>query len=441
MKKLVIGVIGLGYIGQPTVAALANVGYRVVGMDIDSEKIRQLKKGCATLYEPGLSETLQRTRHLTHFTSDYQELMEECDAILITIGTPIGANNAPDTSALDTVITHISKFLCQSQTVILRSTVVPGTTVEIAGRLEELTGMRCGSDFYVSYCPERTIEGLALYELYNLPKIIGGINPESTERTAEILQRLGGKVVKVSSPTVAELCKLADNMYRTLNIAFANEFGNICEAAKEDAYEVVNAVNTTYNRTSIFRPGLGASGPCLSKDPVILSYFAGRQGVSTPIVNACVSGNIAATMRPAQETLSFIQQHGLEQPHLAMLGLSFKGSPETDDSRGAPSQDIYHALRENGIGVVDEKSFSFFDPLVRQFEGQKSATSIEECIQGAHVVLFLTDHAMLRNIPMEHILRLAARPLLIIDAWHNVVNVGNVQLPEDVRFVQIGAGR
>ena len=115
MEKPVIGVIGLGYIGQPTVVALANVGYQVIGMDIDPEKVQQLTKGCATLYEPGLSETLQRTRHLTRFTTDYRELMEECDAVLITVGTPICAIRAPTMSGLDTVITHISKFLRQAR--------------------------------------------------------------------------------------------------------------------------------------------------------------------------------------------------------------------------------------------------------------------------------------------------------------------------------------
>jgi UDP-N-acetyl-D-mannosaminuronic acid dehydrogenase len=441
MKRSVIGVIGLGYIGQPTVAALASVGYRVVGMDIDPKKIEQLKAGRATLYEPGLGETLYRTRDITRFTMDYEELMRECEAVLITVGTPIGEDNAPNMSALEAVVTSIAKFMRKGHVVILRSTVTPGTTVRVAAQLEQLTGMRCGTDFYVSFCPERTIEGLALYELLNLPKIIGGIDPESAARTADILGRLGGKVVKVSSATVAELCKLADNMYRALNIAFANEFGNICEAAREDAYEVVGAVNATYHRTSIFRPGLGAGGPCLSKDPVILSHFAGGKGVKTPVVDACVSANLEATMRLARETSRFLKARGLAQPRIAMLGLSFKGMPETDDSRGAPVADICQALRNGTAGANHNGAqFSFFDPIIERFEDQKVAASFEECISGANVVLFLTDHAMLRNIALEHVLAHASRPLLIMDAWHNVTINGSA-IPADVEFVQIGSGR
>jgi UDP-N-acetyl-D-mannosaminuronic acid dehydrogenase len=440
MKKPVIGVIGLGYIGQPTVAALANVGYRVVGMDVDPAKIRELEQARATLYEPGLNEMLERTRHLTRFTTEYQELMQECDAVLVTVGTPIGSNGEPNLSALETVIARIAKFLRPQQIIILRSTVMPGTTARVAATLEELTGLRCGTDFYVSFCPERTIEGLALFELTNLPKIIGGIDPQSTERTAEILGRLGGKVVRVSSATVAELCKLADNMYRVLNIAFANEFGNICEAAREDAYEVVSAVNATYNRTSIFRPGLGAGGPCLSKDPVILSHFAASRGVSTPLVDSCIAGNTAATLRLADETSRFLAARGLPRARVAMLGLSFKGVPETDDPRGAPVGDIYDALVKAPKGAGNAPEFCFFDPIIRSFREHATSASMEECIRGANVVLFLTDHGMLQNISLEYLLAHAGRPLLIIDAWHNVKTAGK-PVPDDVKFMQIGAGR
>lgn len=440
MKKPVIGVIGLGYIGQPTVAALANVGYHVVGMDIDRGKIELLRQARATLYEPGLTETLERTRHRTRFTTEYSELMAACDAVLVTVGTPIDASDKPNLSALESVVANIAKFIRRGQAVILRSTVTPGTTQQMARKLEGLTGMKCGRDFYVAFCPERTIEGLALYELYNLPKIIGGIDPESAERTAQILGCLGGKVVKVSSATAAEMCKLADNMYRALNIAFANEFGNICEAAGTDAYEIVSAVNATYNRTSIFRPGLGAGGPCLSKDPVILGHFAREREVSTPIVDSCVAGNLAATLRPARETKRFIAARNLPGARIAMLGLAFKGVPETDDARNSPAADIRAALCEGTGRPPAGLSFSFFDPIIKRFGDQQCAATLDDCIEGANVVLFLTDHTSLQNVPLEHVLAHAARPLLIVDAWRNVRR-GQIELGGDVELMQIGAGR
>ncbi len=442
MDQHTIGVIGLGYIGQPTVAALANVGYRVVGMDVDSDKVAQLRKGNASVYEPGLAETLTRSNHLLRFTTSYEDVMRECDAVFITVGTPLDQGNEPNMTTLDAVVVNIAKHLRPGTTIILRSTVVPGTTAKAANALEEATGMKCGTDFYVSFCPERTIEGLALFELYNLPKIIGGIDRASSEQTVRILQRMGGKVITVSSAAVAELCKLADNMYRSLNVAFANEFGNICEGAEIDAYEVVDAVNSAYNRTTIFRPALGAGGPCLSKDPLILRHFAQSKNVATPILDSSVASNIAATHRVAQEVDRFLSEQRLEHPRVAMLGLAFKGMPETDDARGAPANAIYQELleRQRREGHP-EPDIRFFDPIVRNFCGRTTEQWMDKCIDGANVVLFLTDHLMLRNVPLDWVLAGTGRPLLVVDAWHNLICPAGSPIPNDVRLFRIGDGR
>src|SRR5262249_33156079 len=154
-----------------------------------------------------------------------------------------------------------------------------------------------------------------------------------TARTVDVMQRLGTRIITVSSPTVAELCKLADNIYRALNVAFANEFGSVCERAGVDAYEVVQAVNSAYHRTNIFRPGLGADGPCLSKDPWILRHFADSMAVATPVIDAANHTNRMATLRVAREVRAFIERYRMTRPRVAFLGLSFKGMPETDDLR------------------------------------------------------------------------------------------------------------
>ena len=441
MNKPVLGVIGLGYIGQPTVAALANVGYDVVGMDIDPIKIKNLKQNKATLYEPGLNETLQRIQNNCRFTNDYKDLMNWCDAILITVGTPLGKNNEPDFSALDSVVKNIGKYIRHGQIIILRSTVSPGTTEKVANDLAKLTKFKCGKDFFVSFCPERTIEGLALHELYNLPKIIGGINPESTVKTAEILKRLGSKVVTTSSATVAELCKLADNMYRALNIAFANEFGDICELAKIDAYEVVNAVNSTYSRTNIFRPGLGAAGPCLSKDPTMLSSFAENLGMTTELVNACISVNKNSNLKVIQKTEDFLNLHELDTARIAILGLAFKGKPETDDYRESPAATIHQELIKRNLAQFKRNiNFTFYDPIIYKFFDNIVTKTLEDCIKDANVILFLNDHPKIMDIPLEHIIEYTDKPVLIIDAWHNVVKPEDKSLLDSVEFIQIGVG-
>src|SRR5262249_13209270 len=218
------------------------------------------------------------------------------DVLCITVGTPVDERGRPNTSNIDDVASELGARVRPGQVIILRSTVVPGTTVAIAERLGRLSQLKPGRDFFVSFCPERTIEGVALYELYNLPTIVGGINAESTARTVDVMQRLGTRIITVSSPTVAELCKLAGNIYRALIVAFAKESGSVCERAGVDAYEVVQAVNSAYHRTNIFRPGLGADGPCLSKDPWILRHFADSMAVATPVIDAANHTNRMATL-------------------------------------------------------------------------------------------------------------------------------------------------
>jgi nucleotide sugar dehydrogenase len=434
-----VGVIGLGYVGQPVVAAMANVGYTVVGMDVDAAKVARLAATYEpTIFEPGLAETFGRCRERIRFTASYADLMQECAAVCITVGTPVDGNGRPDTSNIDGTVAGIAPHLRPGQVIVLRSTVVPGTTARIGRELEEATGLVVGRDFFLAFCPERTIEGIALYELYNLPTIIGGITPASTERTAALMERLGSRLVTVSSPTVAELCKLADNMYRALNIAFANEFGAVCETAGVDAYEVVRAVNSAYARTNIFRPGLGADGPCLSKDPLILRDFARAASLTTPIIDAAERVNRAATRRVTEHVGRFLACHPGLRPKVALLGLAFKGMPETDDVRGSAALTVFDGLV--GLGPTTDVDFVFFDPIVREFNGYKVAPRVDAALAGANVVLFLSDHPALRNVPARLVLDCTARPLLVVDAWHNVVALDRSALPAGVTYVRFGDG-
>lgn len=441
MPRQTAAVIGLGYVGQPLVGALANVGYHLIGMDIDRRKIEALSATYApTILEPGLAETFLRCRDHIRFTTSVEDALSQADAVFITVGTPVGDDGVPDTSALDRATEEIGRHLRRGHIIVLRSTVPPGTTLRVGRELAALSGLRAGEDFFLSFCPERTIEGIALYELYNLPTIVGGINEESTRRSLEFLERLGTRTVTVSSPTVAEMCKLVDNMYRAVNIAFANELGTVCEAAGIDAYELQAAVNAAYPRTRIFSPGLGADGPCLSKDPLILRYFAAQMGVQVPLVNASSEVNQAATRRVVLEVQRFLAEQRLRVPRIALLGLSFKGRPETDDVRGSAAQIAYDALRRGGDGGTGDAEFSFFDPIVREFHGCAVHTHLADSLEGANVVVFLHDHPSIRSIPLRFVLEHTARPLLIVDAWHNVVGLNRKALPPDVTYVRIGDG-
>lgn len=430
-----IAILGLGYIGLPFTAALANVGYKVIGIDIDKERIDLLNRGEVPFYEPGLKETLEKNKEKIEYTTDSIYALQSADTILITVGTPIKENNEPDYTQLDSCIEEIGKNLRREQLIMLKSTVFIGTTEEhVAPKLEELSGLKAGEDFYLVFCPERTIEGLALHEIYNLPKIIGGINEKSALRAEKIIRKLGSNVKIVSSPRVAEMCKLVDNLYRSYNIAFANELGMLCEKIGINANEVASTVNDAYPRTQIFTPGLGADGPCLSKDPLIFKYAASKHNVSTPVTDGCIIQNKFSTLRIADMIKDYILKNNLDKINLAIVGLAFKGFPETDDLRGSPATKLLDALKKENIQL---DSVKLYDPLVKNFQGYSLSNSITEAIEDSNIVLFLTNHPKLMNIELDHIKDKIKKPAFIIDAWGNI-NFSPDSIPEGINYFRIG---
>lgn len=437
-KKKTVGVVGLGYVGLPLVAALANVSYRVIGIDINASKIKKLRETYEPdILEPGLTETLNRHRTKVEFTTDYSYLMKNCDSIFITVGTPLTPDGNPNYAYLNSAVESIGKHLRKSQLIVLKSTVIPGTTENyVTPKLEKISGLKAGKEFYVAFCPERTIEGLALYELYTLPKIIGGINNRSTKYAVSIIEKLGGGIITVSSPIVAEICKLSDNLHRAVNIAFANEIGELCEKIGVDAYEVVSAVNDAYERTHLYQPGLGADGPCLSKDPKIFVYSMQKLGMKAPMTSACIAKNMESTLRIASIIFEFVNMNKIVKPKISLMGLTFKGSPETDDIRGSPALKIWNSLQNE----LPEVEFKFYDPILKDFLSIPVSKTIEDCIHCSNVVAFLTNSPSLMNIDVGSILKNTDRPLLIIDSWHNVANLEKAKEHKRVKIFRGGSG-
>src|SRR3989344_9349738 len=434
--KETIAVFGLGYIGLPFTAALANVGYKMIGVDIDANRIEKLKKGEVPFYEPGLKEGLDSHKDRIEYTVDSDYAVKNADTLFLTVGTPLLENDHPDFSQIDASIESIGKNIRPGQLIVLKSTVVIGTTEErVAPMLEKFSGMKVGTDFFLAFCPERTIEGLALHEIYNLPKIIGGINKESSIIAEKIMRRFGGKTKIVSSPRAADMCKLVDNLYRTTNIAFANEMGMLCEKIGIDANEVVSVVNSSYPRTNLFRPGLGADGPCLSKDPMIFRQSALKYKIATPLIDGCIIQNIFSTHRIAEMVKQHILKNNLNKINLSIIGLAFKGFPETDDLRGSPAQKVIESLKNEGIHI---DSIKLYDPLVKSFTGHNISNSIAEAIEESNIILFLTNHPKLMNIDIEEIHDKIKKPAFIIDAWGNI----NLNfLPDGIKYFRIGEGK
>lgn len=429
--------VGLGYVGLPLAAMLACVGFQVTGVDTNENKVLELQKyGMPDFYEPGLQELLKKYKSNLEFTTENAQMMQKCQTIIITIGTQLKPDGTVDLDGLDDCRQAMAQYLSPGHLLILKSTVPCRTTRKFADQLEQQTELKAGTDFFVAYCPERTIEGNALTELRELPKIIGGYNNESAERARQVIEKLGGQIIIVSSLEVAEMCKLVDNAYRATNISFANEVGLICEAINIDSDELVSAINTGYERTSLFRSGLGAGGACLSKDPTVLALSAAEFGVDAKIIKTCIVSNQDATLRVAGMAAEFIRNECPDDSTVALLGIAFKGLPETDDRRGAPAGIIRDFLLKEFSGL----SFNYYDPLIREFEGQPVSATMKGALKDANIVIFLTNHATLLGVKSADILDGdGPQPNLVIDCWHNIADAAEL-VNLGIKVIRIGDG-
>ena len=434
--KQKVSVLGMGYIGLPLSVALANSGFEVIAVDLNREKIESLKRGKTYLYEPGLNETLANHKDKIEFVTDDAYAIQNSDIIFVAVGTPLKDGSSPDYSQLNSCLNSIGKNLKKGQLVFLKSTVFLGTTELYAlPMLEKLSGLKGGRDFHLAFCPERTSEGQVMHEIHILPKIVGGIDRASTERAAKIMRKLGGKVLTVSSPRIAEMCKLLDNLHRATNIAFANEVAEVCEKAGLNAEDVISTVNSGYLRNKIYRPGLGADGPCLTKDPKIYKYSALMYNAKTPMADGSISQNENSTRKLIDLIKDFSMLNKGNPLNIAVLGPAFKGMPETDDTRDSTGSKIINALRRENIPI---NSLKAFDPRATTFLGIPVTKSISEAIYDANVILFLTDHPRLMNIEFEHIRDKIRNPSLIVDAWGNLIIES---VPEGIRYYRIGHGQ
>ena len=250
-------VVGLGFIGLPLAVSFANSGADVIGYDLRREIVDKVNKGESHVFEPGLEETLKKVlKRGTFRATQIVSEMQKCKFIIITVGTPCDLQGSPVLDQVESAGRTIGENLQKGQIVILKSTVPPLTTEEfVAPLLEKISGLKLGADFGVAFVPERTVEGQAMKELKTLPKVIGGSNEKIGKDVEKLFKILGGTVVRVSSPRIAELVKLMDNTYRDTNIALANEFAKAASVLGLDVIEAIEAANKDYGRNKILLPG------------------------------------------------------------------------------------------------------------------------------------------------------------------------------------------
>jgi UDP-N-acetyl-D-glucosamine dehydrogenase len=407
-KKAVIGVIGLGYVGLPLTVAFADAGYRVVGFDNNPEKVNLLNQGVSYVQDISTGDVAKHVKS-GQFTADFKfHALKDCDIVVVCVPTPLGKTKDPDISYILAALSQIEQYFRKGQLVILESTTYPGTTREVllpkleeAGVSREGKAYQVGRDFFLAFSPERVDPGNTKYNVYNTPKVVGGITEECGDLAALFYSQVMEKVVRVSSPESAEMVKLLENTFRSVNIALVNEVAIMCEKLKIDCWEVIEAATTKPFGFMPFYPGPGVGGHCIPLDPSYLSWklrslnYTARFIELANAVNLSMPGFCVDKMAAALNE----DQKAVKGSKILVVGVAYKKN--IDDMRESPALDIIHLLMNRGAKV------DYFDPFVSElsWEGIQMKSVVWTDTLGAEYdgVLVATDHsnvnygALLRN--------------------------------------------
>lgn len=430
-----IAVIGSGYVGLVTGACFAEFGVDVACVDVDADKIAQLSRGQATIYEPGLDQLLQKNLQAGRlsFTTDLQSAVEPASVVFLAVGTPPNPDGSADLSFVDNAARGVARHVHSYKVVAMKSTVPVGTGKRLTALIKNHLPKPC--DFSVVSNPEFLREGAAIADFMRPDRVVIGSNDE---RATELMRELYRPLYLIETPFVitsvegAELTKYAANAFLATKISFINEIANLCEKVGCDVHQVARAVGMDRRIGSKFlHPGPGFGGSCFPKDTRALSVIGREYKSPTTIVDAVIDVND----RQRKSMLPKIEKivGGLPGKRIAVFGLSFK--PETDDMRDAPSVEIVRGLVDAGASVVA------YDP-VAQSEAEKHLPKIEyaedeyAAASGADVLVFITEWNQFRALDMERIHKLMRTP--------NIADLRNIYEPADMRelgFNYVGVGR
>ncbi len=357
-----VAVIGLGYVGLPLAIALAKSGKHVLGVDVDARRVSQLNGGAS--YIPDVPpEDVRAVVEGNRFfaTTDYS-LLRDRQVIFICVPTPFDAMRAPDLSYVVAAAEGIQPHLQPGQLIILQSTTYPGTTEEIVLPILERSGLTAGKDFDLAFSPERIDPGRRDWVVSNTPKVVGGLTQQATERAADLLAALGAPVHRVSSPRVAEMTKLLENIFRSVNIALVNELALLCERMRIDIWEVIQAASTKPFGFMPFTPGAGVGGHCIGVDPYYLSWKAREFDFYTKFIELAAEVNQSMPFHVidlVERALDMVRTT-LRDARVLVLGVAFKR--DVDDPRNSPAERVIELLLARGAMV------EYHDPYVPRFQ-------------------------------------------------------------------------
>jgi UDP-N-acetyl-D-glucosamine dehydrogenase len=380
-----IGIIGLGYVGLPLAVSFAQEGCEVVAVDVDARKIEAIQAQTSYI-EDVSSESLRAVSERMHASTRYARLAK-ADAVLVCVPTPLTPNREPDLGPLIDSTRSLAEVLQANQLVVLESTTYPGTTRERVVPILEESGLAAGREFHLAFSPERVDPGRTDYTLANTPKVIGGLTDACAERAEEIYGLVCKNLVRVSSPEAAELTKLLENIFRSVNIALVNEMAMLTDRMGIDIWEVVDAASTKPYGFMRFEPGPGMGGHCLPVDPFYLSWRAREFDMTTEFIELAGKINQQMPYHCVAKVQRALNQAGLaiKGAKIAVFGVSYK--PGVGDIRESPALKIIELLMKAGGEVC------YHDPHVASLaEFDLRSFPPEDILQDADLALIVTAH-------------------------------------------------
>ncbi|MBI4241048.1 MAG: nucleotide sugar dehydrogenase [Candidatus Rokubacteria bacterium] len=389
-RSATVGIVGLGYVGLPLVIAFGKAGFRVLGVDADPARVTRLQSGDSPIEDVSSSTLVELLRSGRFTVNSHAELLTQADAILICVPTPLGKSKEPDISYIVAAADAVARILHPGQLVILESTTYPGTTEEVLLPRFQARGLTVGREFFLAFSPERIDPGNKHYDLSRIPKVVGAVTPTCVELARILYSQIIEQVVLVSSPQVAEMVKLFENVFRSVNIALVNELALLCRRLGLSVWEVIEAAATKPFGYMPFYPGPGIGGHCIPTDPYYLSWRARLAGHEPRFITFADEINQQMPGYVVQLAADALNDRGkhVRGATILVLGVAYK--PGVGDTRESPAVEIMELLRAKGAKVA------YVDPHVPEFTlGQECLTSLSwETVDltAWDLVLILTNH-------------------------------------------------
>ncbi len=426
-----VAVIGLGFVGLPLALTYAMKGARVIGVDALPRVVEEINAGVSHHLEAYQGKTLpeilreQLAQGRFRATTSYEEAAREVDHYIVTVGLPVN-NGDPDLSPLKNCALTLGKVLKKGDTIMIRSTVVPGTTEEVIQPiLEEASGLVAGTDFFLTYCSERIAEGRAFEEFIKMPLVLGGVNPASAEKGKELLAFINDTEVTISTIRIVETAKVIENIQRDVNIAMVQEFARFSEAFGVDTFELIKVANT-HSRVNLLTPGPGVGGFCLPNALYYLLPKANELNVSMPLISTArrINDNVPETLVKMLEAALHEAGKNLANSQIAVLGLAMKDF--SNDDRVSPISDLIACLQAKSANVRS------YDPAVPSRHEHKM-DSLEAAVRGADAVILAAVQAEFADLDWHSICGMMGSEPILFDMKNRIPR----DLDERVRMLRI----